>query len=274
MKTSDVQFKVGLFGIGLDAYWPQFPELRLRLVAFIEQVARRLEDFKVHVTNLGLIDSPEKSFWAGHEFRRADVDLIFLYVTTYALSSTVLPAVRRAKVPVIILNLSPGPSIDYEQFNRLGDRTKMTGEWLAYCQACPVPEMANVFSRCRIPFFQVTGMLDNDRLGAVAPEPLLVKLNDMPSYEIFGKFYDAVMGDRSEAAERLTELIRETNPNAKNVLELGCGTGSMLKHLQDRYQVSGWIFRAECFQSHARKSLERNSSGKIWSILKSTSDST
>jgi L-arabinose isomerase len=58
--------------------------------------------------------------------------------------------------------LSPAPAIDYGQFNRLGDRTKMTGEWLAYCQACPVPEIANVFNRCRIPFFQVTGMLEND----------------------------------------------------------------------------------------------------------------
>ena len=73
--------------------------------------------------NLGLIDTPEKSFTAGHEFRKADVDLIFLYVTTYALSSTVLPAVRRAKVPVIILNLSPAPAIDYGNFNSLGDHT-------------------------------------------------------------------------------------------------------------------------------------------------------
>lgn len=162
MKPSHDQIKVGLFAIGLDAYWPQFPQLRVRLVAFIEQVARRLEGFNVQVTNLGLIDSPEKSFCAGHEFRKADVDLIFLYVTTYALSSTVLPAVRRARVPVIILNLSPGPAIDYQEFNRLGDRTKMTEEWLAYCQACTVPEIANVFHRCSIPFFQVTGMLDND----------------------------------------------------------------------------------------------------------------
>src|ERR1035441_7018736 len=38
----------------------------------------------------------------------------------------------------------------------------MTGEWLAFCQACPAPEIANVFSRCRIPFFQVTGQLDDD----------------------------------------------------------------------------------------------------------------
>ena len=59
------------------------------------------------MVNLGLIDTPEKALAAGHEFRRADVDLIFLHVTTYALSSTVLPVVRRAKVPVIILNLEP-----------------------------------------------------------------------------------------------------------------------------------------------------------------------
>jgi hypothetical protein len=30
----------------------------------------------------------------------------------------------------------------------------------------------------------------------------------MPSYEIFGKFYDAVMGDGSESAKRLSELVR------------------------------------------------------------------
>jgi L-arabinose isomerase len=162
MNSSDDQLKVGLFGIGLDTYWAQFPGLRDRLVGFTQQVAGKLESSRVRVINLGLIDTPEKSFAAGHEFRKADVDLIFLYVTTYALSSTVLPAVRRAKVPVIILNLSPAPAIDYERFNRLGDRTRMTGEWLAFCQPCPVPEIANVFNRCRIPFFQITGTLDDD----------------------------------------------------------------------------------------------------------------
>jgi L-arabinose isomerase len=73
--------------------------------------------------------------------------------------------VRRVKAPVIILNLSPGAAIDYASFNAIADRGKMTGEWLAWCQACPVPEIANVFRRCHIPFFQVTGMLDNDPLA-------------------------------------------------------------------------------------------------------------
>ena len=61
----------------------------------------------MEVVNLGLIDSPPKALEAGHQFRAADVDLIFLHVTTYALSSTVLPVVQRAKVPVIVLNLQP-----------------------------------------------------------------------------------------------------------------------------------------------------------------------
>jgi L-arabinose isomerase len=108
------------------------------------------------------VDTVPKAFDAGHAFRRADVDLIFLHVTTYALSSTVLPVVQRAKVPVIILNLSPDAAIDYGRFNKMGDRTKMTGEWLANCGACPVPEIANVFNRSRIDFHQITGRLDDD----------------------------------------------------------------------------------------------------------------
>jgi len=154
--------RVGLFGIGLDTYWPQFDGLEDRLKGYLQKVAEKLERPGVEVVSLGLIDTPEKAAVAGHQFRRADVDLIFLYVTTYALSSTVLPVVRRARVPVIVLNLSPGAAIDYEWFNALGDRTKMTGEWLAHCQACSVPEIANVFQRAGISFHQITGMLDDD----------------------------------------------------------------------------------------------------------------
>jgi L-arabinose isomerase len=70
--------------------------------------------------------------------------------------------VKRAKVPVIVLNLAPEPSLNYPVINNLGDRTRMTGEWLAHCTACAVPEIANVFRRSGIPFFQITGVLHND----------------------------------------------------------------------------------------------------------------
>ncbi|MGB2590798.1 MAG: hypothetical protein WA853_01315 [Candidatus Acidiferrum sp.] len=161
-KSSECEFRVGLFGIGLDTYWPQFAGLRERLSGYLQEVAQKLQKPGLQLINLGLVDTPEKAAVAGHQFRREDVDLIFLYVTTYALSATVLPVVRRAKVPVILLNLSPSAALDYASFNRIGDRTKMTAEWLAYCQACAVPEISNVFSRCHIPFFQVTGALKDD----------------------------------------------------------------------------------------------------------------
>ena len=110
-----------MFGIGLDAYWPQFAGLKRRLEGHLASVSRKLARPGVDVVNLGLVDSPERAYAAGRGFRREDVDLIFLHVTTYALSSTVLPVVRRAKVPVIVLNIAPKAAIDYEAFNKLGD---------------------------------------------------------------------------------------------------------------------------------------------------------
>ena len=160
MNTSS--FKIGLFGIGLDTYWPQFEGLKDRLEGYLKIVEEKLFAIHSSVINAGLVDNIDKAFEAGCMFRKENVDIIFLHVTTYALSSTVLPVVQKAKVPVIILNLSPTASIDYDSFNAMNDRTKMTGEWLAYCSACPVPEIANVFSRTGISFHQVTGLLQND----------------------------------------------------------------------------------------------------------------
>lgn len=154
--------KIGLFGIGLDVYWEQFSGLKERLEGYLTNIEQRIAAIHNNVVNAGLVDNIDKAFEAGSRFRKEEVDIIFLYVTTYALSSTVLPVVQRAKVPVIILNLAPEASIDYESFNAMNDRTKMTGEWLAFCSACPVPEIANVFNRTGISFHQVTGMLNND----------------------------------------------------------------------------------------------------------------
>ena len=156
------KLKIGLFGIGLDAYWEQFEGLKERLESYLQVVNDKLSAIHPEIVNLGLVDTAEKAFDAGHQFRREDVDLIFLHVTTYALSSTVLPVVQRAKVPVIILNLAPEAAINYAEFNNMQDRTKMTGEWLAFCSACPVPEIANVFNRTGIKFHQITGMLHED----------------------------------------------------------------------------------------------------------------
>lgn len=158
----DSTARIGLFGIGLDAYWPQFGGLKERLEGYLSEVEAGLRRPGVEVVNVGLVDNYTAAHDAGRRLRRADVDLIVLHVTTYALSSTVLPVVRRAGVPVLVLNLAPEPSIDYAALNAMDDRAGMTGEWLAHCTACPIPEIANVFRRCGIAFHQVTGTLRDD----------------------------------------------------------------------------------------------------------------
>lgn len=154
--------KVGLFGIGLATYWPQFTQLKARLEGYQSRIAGKLADNRVTVVDAGLVDDVAKARSAALLFKQEDVSIIFLYVSTYALSATVLPVVQGCKVPVVILNLQPVAAIDYGWFNGLGDRGLMTGEWLANCQACAVPEIANVFNRAGISFHQVTGTLDDE----------------------------------------------------------------------------------------------------------------
>ena len=157
--------RIGLFGIGLDTYWPQFDGLRDRLIGYQQTIARRLERSDIEVVDCGLVDNPVSARQVAERLKNEDVQLIFLYVSTYALSSTVLPVVQKAQVPVVVLNLQPVAAIDYAAFNSMGDRTKMTGEWLAHCQACTVPEVANVFLRSGIAFHQVSGVLENDPIA-------------------------------------------------------------------------------------------------------------
>jgi len=153
--------KVGLFGIGLENYWEQFTGLKMKLENNLAHLESEMTKMHPDILNLGLIDSIDKSRKAGLRFKKENVDILFLYVTTYALSATVIPLVKIANVPVIILNLSPERAIDYDAFNKLKDRTKMTGEWLMHCSACPVPEIANVFKRMGIHFHEINGVLND-----------------------------------------------------------------------------------------------------------------
>ena len=142
--------RIGLFSIGLAAYWPQFPGLKERLEGYTRQVMDRVAAWG-DVVSAGLVDDAEGARHAGDLFAHEGVDLILLYCATYATSSQVLPAVRRAGVPIIILNLQPVATLDYPNTD--------TGEWLANCSACCAPELAGAFSRARVPYQVLSGLL-------------------------------------------------------------------------------------------------------------------
>jgi L-arabinose isomerase len=146
--------KIGIFGIGLAAYWPQFEGLRERLEGYQREVEARLNSFGAEVISAGLVDTAPAALAAGDMFTQANVDMLICYVGTYATSSQVLPAVQRVKKPVLVLNLQPSAAMDYENTD--------TGEWLANCCACCVPEISNAFARSRIDFNVVSGQLHED----------------------------------------------------------------------------------------------------------------
>ena len=151
-KTS--RARVGVFGIGLHAYWEQFPGLKDRLEGYQRDVEARLGQFGAEVLSAGLVDTAPAATEAGRRFAASNLDLIVCYVGTYATSSQVLPVVQRARVPVLVLNLQPAKALNYE--------TTDTGEWLANCCACCVPEISNAFARARVRFRVVSGTLYED----------------------------------------------------------------------------------------------------------------
>ena len=61
----------------------------------------------------------------------------------------------------------------------------------------------------------------------------------MTDYDIFAPFYDDVMGNRRDTIRLLEREIARRHPAARSVLELGCGTGSIIAGLRRRYEVAG-----------------------------------
>ncbi len=146
---------VGLVAGGLGTYWPQFPGLLEQLQQSAREVARRLGGFDVEVVDVGFVSDAIEAAEAAERLRVADCDLIVLFLTTYMTASMVVPIAQRTKADVLLLNLQPTEAMDHATFD--------TGQWLAYCGACPLPEVANAFERVGVAFRSVSGYLDDDR---------------------------------------------------------------------------------------------------------------
>ena len=160
MQTDDKKMKIGLFSIGLDTYWGQFPNLLPRLLTYESEIADHLNEM-AEVVMAGMVDSTAKAEDAADLFSCENVELVCVFISTYALSSTVLPIAQRVKKPFLLLNIQPVAAIDYDALNSMGDRGRMTGEWLAHCQACSVPELSCVLHRAGVAYDIVTGHLQD-----------------------------------------------------------------------------------------------------------------
>lgn len=146
---------IGLVAGGLGAYWPQFPNLLPQLEQSATVVGERLGQFDAEVVDAGFISDAQDAARAAEVLRAAGCDLIVMFLATYMTATMVVPIAQRSGAPILLLNLQPTESMDHATFG--------TGEWLAYCGCCPLPEMANAFERCGVPFRSVSGYLADER---------------------------------------------------------------------------------------------------------------
>ncbi|MGI3783278.1 MAG: hypothetical protein ACRYG2_21140 [Janthinobacterium lividum] len=146
--------RIGLVAGGLGTYWPQFPALLPQLQESSRYVSSRFEAMDAEVVDVGFISDAAEGATAAEQLRRADCDLIVLFLATYLTASMVLPVAQRSGAPVLVIDLQPTEKMDHASFD--------TGAWLAYCGQCPVPEVGNVFRRAGITFRSVSGYLRQD----------------------------------------------------------------------------------------------------------------
>ncbi|HEY5201806.1 MAG TPA: L-fucose/L-arabinose isomerase family protein [Acidothermaceae bacterium] len=147
--------RVGLVAGGLGAYWPQFPDLLPQLQQSSARVSQRMTELNCDVIDVGFISDAEEGARAAEQLRVAGCDLIVGFLTTYMTATMLVPIAQRSGAPVLLINLQPTESMDHATFD--------TGQWLAYCGACPLPEMANAFERCGVPFRSVSGYVEDPR---------------------------------------------------------------------------------------------------------------
>ncbi|MFE7570302.1 arabinose isomerase [Streptomyces sp. NPDC057539] len=147
--------RIGLVAGGLGAYWPQFPDLLPQLQRSADRVTERMREFDAEVVDVGFISDAQQGAEAAERLRAADCDLIVGFLTTYMTATMLVPIAQRSGAPVLLINLQPTPAMDHASFD--------TGQWLAYCGACPLPEMANAFERVGVPFRSVSGYLEDER---------------------------------------------------------------------------------------------------------------
>ena len=144
---------IGLYSVGLKAYWPQFAGLLDCLKEYNTFIEIKMMGYG-RVCNFGMVDDEVKAREAGEYFNRENVDIIFVHMATYCTSSCVLPVHQICPAKTVVLNLQPTPEMAYDKTG--------TDRWLAQCVGCAVPELANAFNRAGIDYHVVNGLLGMD----------------------------------------------------------------------------------------------------------------
>jgi L-arabinose isomerase len=147
--------RIGVFGVGFHAYWPQFDGLLDELMGKLERFVGMVQSEQVEVVNFGMVDDAESAYALLPRLKAADLDLVFCDMLTYATSASFAAIARGLDVPIVLVALQPLAALDYSRAS--------TYMQLCNDDFCSVPEFTGVAIRMgRKAPPCILGMLDDD----------------------------------------------------------------------------------------------------------------
>ena len=130
---------VGIFGVGYDAYWRQFPGLLDELMGYLAVFEKQVQACGVRNVSFGMVDNAQAAYATLKNMKAADLDLVFCDMLTYATSATWGCIVRDLGVPIVLVALQPLRRLDYAKAT--------TYMQLCNDSICSVPEFTGVAVR-------------------------------------------------------------------------------------------------------------------------------
>ncbi len=151
--------RIGVFGVGYDKYWEQFPGLLDELLQKHNEIIKKIQVQDVTVVDFGMIDNTRKAYEIVKKMEAANLDMIFCNMLTYATSGTFGIIIKTLTVPVILVALQPRKALDYTKAS--------TYMQLMNDDICALPEFAGVAVR----------------MGKKVPDMIIGTLHDDPEVE-------------------------------------------------------------------------------------------
>jgi len=105
--------RVAFFSVIHEIYFEQFEGLEESFNRYHKDTIDLISSNNVEVVDFGIVGSNSISYQIAEDINKANVDLIFCNMITYATSSVFAPIVMNTKAPIIMLALQPRMAMDY-----------------------------------------------------------------------------------------------------------------------------------------------------------------
>ena len=147
--------RIGVFGVGYDKYWVQFPGLLDELMQKHTVIINKIQDKEVEIIDFSMVDNPQNAYETVKKLEAANLDLIFCNMLTYATSGTFGIIIKTINVPIVLVALQPLKALDYTNAS--------TYMQLLNDDICALPEFSGVAVRMgkRVPEM-IIGTLEDD----------------------------------------------------------------------------------------------------------------